>query len=58
MAVERKGNVSQFIIIYTILRFSKFYNVQLILSIGKFDTIKNFAIGGMSGMIATSCVST
>lgn len=23
---------------------------------GRFDTAKNFAIGGMSGMIATSCI--
>ena len=23
---------------------------------GSLDTIKNFAIGGMSGMIATSCI--
>ena len=26
------------------------------LFIGRFDMAKNFAIGGMSGMIATSCV--
>jgi hypothetical protein len=30
---------------------------NLIHSIGKFDMAKNFLIGGLSGMMGTSCVS-
>ena len=31
-------------------------NIESLKTIGRFDMAKNFAIGGMSGMIATSCV--